>query len=147
FSRVYLFPSWVSIIAFVMAFRLVLGYAYIAYRRAHNKFKEVIVVGANPASVKYTVRNLREPRLCTRVDGVIDDRFPSLRRYKRLPVLGRVAELEQVLKDRPHINEVVVTAAELPRDEVLRIMLMCEKHLVGFKWLPDILGLVATQMK
>jgi len=146
FSRGYLFVAWFSVIFFVTFLRILLGYAYIFYRRRHNKLKEVLIVGANPVSVRYAFRHRREPRLCTKVVGLLDDRYPALKSYKQLPVYGRIAELHRVLETHPQINEVIVTAPELKHSNIIEMMMQCEKHLVAFKWLPDVLGMVATQM-
>jgi exopolysaccharide biosynthesis polyprenyl glycosylphosphotransferase len=147
FSRSYLAAAWVLILVFVCVARLGAGLLYMGYRRMHGKFKEVLMVGANRVSARYALRHLREPRLCTRVVGALDPRFPGLRSYRRLPVFGRPDDLQSVLEAHPHLNEVIVTLPELAHEEVFRIMLLCEKHLVSFKWLPDVLGLVATQMR
>jgi exopolysaccharide biosynthesis polyprenyl glycosylphosphotransferase len=147
FSRGYLLVIWFFIPAFVLAARTLLGYAYMAYRRANNKFKESIVVGANHDSIKFAHRNAAEPRLCARVVGVIDSRLPKGSSYKRLPVIGHLSELDQILTAHPNINEVVVTDPALEHRDIMRVLVTCEKHLVAFKWSPDILGLMATQMR
>lgn len=146
FSRSYLLTSWMSVISFVMILRVAMGYFYMTYRRATGKFKEVLMIGANRESARYAIRHLREPRLCTRVEGILDNRYPAFSRYKRLPVYGGVWDLENVLKQYPNLNEVVLTTRNLPPEDVLKVMTQCEKNLVSFKWLPDILGLMATQM-
>lgn len=147
FSRGYLLVIWLMIPLFVIAARSALGYAYMAYRRAHQKYKEILLVGANHDSIKFALRIAAEPRLCARVAGVIDDRLPAGSRYKRIPVLGRRGDLDAVLAKHDHINEVVVTEPGLEHRSVMSILMACEKHLVAFKWSPDILGLMATQMR
>ncbi len=147
FSRGYLLVAWILVPLLVFAARAALGYAYMAYRRATGKFKEVLLVGANHDSVKFALRIAAEPRLCARVAGVVDGRLPKGEAYKRLPVLGGLQELDAVLVEHDNINEVVVTDPELEHREIMRILTVCEKHLVVFKWSPDILGLIASRMR
>jgi len=147
FSRSYLFVAWIAILSFVTLFRVFLGYVYIFYRRTHNKFKEVLIVGANPVSVRYAIRHRREPRLCTKVVGLLDNRYPSIKAYKQLSVYGRIDDLKQVLEAHPQINEVIVTSGEVGHSDIMKMMMQCEKNLITFKWLPDVLGLMTTQMR
>ncbi len=147
FSRLYLPVAWASVIVCVVLARLAAAAFYVTYRQRHNKLKEVLAVGANRITARYAIHHLRESRLCTKVVGVLDSRHPRLTLYKRLPVQGRPADLERVLAENENINEVIVTTGEIPHDDVFRMMMLCEKNLVSFKWCPDILGLLAAQMR
>ncbi len=147
FSRLFLPLAWVSVTINVLLGRYALAFAYLEYRRRRNKFKEVLMIGASRMAARYAVRQHRQYRLCTRVVGFLDSKFPSLKRYKYLPVLGRPDDLERVLKESPHLNEVIVTSPDIPHRRIIEMMAFCEKRLVSFKWFPDILGLAATQMR
>jgi exopolysaccharide biosynthesis polyprenyl glycosylphosphotransferase len=147
FSRGYLLVCWIMIPIFVFGMRSALGYAYMAYRRTTGKFKEVLLVGANHDSVKYAHRIAVEPRLCARVAGIADKRLTEAETYKRIPVLGSPENLNALLTKHQNINEVVVTDPELEHRDIMGILMVCEKHLVTFKWSPDILGLIATRMR
>lgn len=147
FSRGYLLVIWILIPIFVLAARTAMGFAYMAYRRATRKYKEVVIVGANHDSAGYALKITAEPRLCARVAGILDDRLKKGEMYKRFPVLGRLKELDAVLAAQQNINEVVVTDPALEPRDIMEILMTCEKHLVAFKWSPDILGLIATRMR
>ncbi len=147
FSRMYLLVAWFHVLVFVMSLRFLQGYVYMSYRRANGKLKDVLAIGANPTTAKLAIRYLREPRWCTRVLGILDDQRKKGQCYKRMPILGQVHEIETVLESHPEINEVLVTESRLSPDKVLKIMALSEKFLMNFKWSPDTLGLMATQMK
>ncbi len=147
FSRGYLLVIWILIPIFVLAARTALGYAYMGYRRAKGKHKDILLVGANHDSVKFALGIAAEPRLCARIVGILDDRTAKGDAYKRLPVLGRVGDLDAVLTAHGQINEVVITDPALEHRDIMQVLMVCEKHLVGFKWSPDILGLIATRMR
>jgi len=147
FSRGYIVTAWGNIVCFVFLFRLFQGFLYMSYRQANNKYKEVLMIGANRISATCAIRYLREPRLCTRAVGVLDDCLPKGSIYKRMSVKGKIGDLESVLQASPQINEVMMSAKHLSNDEILKVMGLCEKHLVSFKWFPDMLGLMATQMQ
>jgi len=146
FSRGYLLVAWLMVPVFVFLWRVVLGYAYMFYRRSTNKFKETLMIGANHDSIRFALRKARQPRECVRVMGILDDRYPYPRRYKRIPVYGKVKDLERILNENENINEVILTSAGLPRKKIVDLMMICEKHLVSFRWASDILGLMATRM-
>lgn len=147
FSRGYLLVIWILIPIFVLAARAALGYTYMAYRRAKGKHKDILLVGANHDSIKFSLGIAAEPRLCARIVGVLDDRVAKGEAYKRLPVLGRLGDLDAVLTAHDQINEVVVTDPSLEHRDIMQVLMTCEKHLVVFKWSPDILGLIATRMR
>src|SRR3989344_3054573 len=46
YSRGYFFVAWLSVLVTVALARAGIGFAYIVYRRRHNKFNEVLMVGA-----------------------------------------------------------------------------------------------------
>jgi exopolysaccharide biosynthesis polyprenyl glycosylphosphotransferase len=146
FSRGFLVVAWLNIMLFVIVPRMFLGFLYLMWRRARNKFNDVLIIGASLTSARYANHHKRDIRLCTRIVGFLDKRYPSLKKYKRYPIWGTPDDLQKVLTAQPHINEVVVTQRDLSHERVVEIMTVCEKHLVSFKWLPDIMGLMAAQM-
>ncbi len=147
YSREYLGLAWLSVIIWVAISRAILGYAYMYIRQKKNKFKEVLMIGANHKTAHYALRTSREPRFCTKIIGLLDDRIPKGGAYKKLNCFGMVQDLEKILAQNENINEVVITQSDMPNKDLMQIMLICEKHLVTYKWLPDILGILAARMR
>ncbi len=147
FSRVYLPLAWVGVTLYVLVGRYALAILYLEYRRRHNKFNEILMVGANRNAAWYALHQLRQFRLCTKVVGILDRHYPGITKYKGVSVLGRPEDLERVLAENPHFNEVIVATPDVSHDRVVEMMAHCDKNLVSFKWVPDVLGLAATQMR
>lgn len=146
FSRGYLITVWALTPCLVIGGRAALGYAYTYYRRSTGKFNEIVLVGATHDAAKFAIKVQREPRWCSKVVGVFDRRYPIGSTYKKMKILGPSDHVEQYLSENEHINELVVTADHLNHGQIMKLMTVCDKHLVSFKWAADILDFLATRM-
>ncbi|MBF0254743.1 MAG: undecaprenyl-phosphate glucose phosphotransferase [Candidatus Omnitrophica bacterium] len=146
FSRSYLPVAWAMTLLFVFTARILLGYLYMVYRRRHVKFKEILVIGANHECVRFAMDQKRKPRRCSKVVGILDDRYMGPVAYKGIPVLGRVGDLDGILSSHQNINEVVVTDGNLPHETIIRLMMISDKHLASFRWASDVFGMLAARV-
>lgn len=147
FSRSYLVMTFPIVILQVLLGRWLLSYLYLMYRQSKNKFKEIIVVGLNPSSIRYAIHVKREARLCSKVIGLVQDRQYTHRTYKGIPILGHKDQLESILQKDENVNEVIVISSHISNHEMIKFMTLCEKYLISFKWMPDFFGLIATKME
>ena len=62
-----------------------------------------------------------------------------------VPVLGSVNDLPEII-NRQDIDEVILTEVEMPRSKIMEIILGCEKNMVEFRLVADLLGMVTSQV-
>ena len=86
-----------------------------------------------------------DPHWDYNVKGVVGINPDHEKEPKSAPVLGNLEELSNIVATHD-IEEVILTETELPRSQVLSVILECEKHMVEFRLVADLLGMVTSQV-
>ncbi len=125
FSHIVIARGWIVLFWFfsiivVGLFRFVLRRAaYLARRRGYLR-TPTLVVGADAEGCAIATQ-LREARTCgAEVIGFLDDRVPPGEKICGAPVLGSVAQIQQVVA-QCGVEEVILSTSALARDQVLQI--------------------------
>ncbi|MFB3897089.1 MAG: undecaprenyl-phosphate glucose phosphotransferase [bacterium] len=61
------------------------------------------------------------------------------------PILGTVANIEQITTQH-QINEVLIASSRLTHDQILDLMLQCEKQIIQFRFVPDMLEIITNRV-
>jgi exopolysaccharide biosynthesis polyprenyl glycosylphosphotransferase len=97
-----------------------------------------LLVGTDEVSARLARAIRKEPRLRTRVVGFLTTGTAAAHAdLGSEPVLGRVEELESILK-QGGIDQLIVCDTRLPQERILEIILLCERNLVTFHMVPDL---------
>ena len=125
FSRIVIARGWIVLfwvfsVIVVGLFRFGLRHvAYAARRRGYLR-TPTLVVGADEEG-RAIATQLREAQTCgAEVIGFLDDRLPLGEKVAGVPVLGTVAQIQQVVAQRG-VEEILLSTGALAREQVIQI--------------------------
>ena len=147
YSRTFLLLLGVIVAAGITLARFLLGLFMMSIDRRRGGYRNVLVLGADESVQKLEQFYRRNPRFTTRIVGILDDTRPAGKNFGDIPVLGRIEELPLHLEKERQVHEVVLAQPGLPNERVLQILYQCEKEMVAFRWIADIVGLITSKMK
>lgn len=147
FSRTFLLMMGLAIACALVLSRYALSYSVFLFDKWRGSLRNILVIGCNEHSKKLALFYRRHPRLGSHVTGYLDDDVSTNQVFAGVPVVGRVSDLGQFLKKKHQIHEVVLAQGGVNPDEVVRIVCECEKEMVTFRWIADIVGLLASKMR
>jgi len=146
YSRGLLAIAWVLGVIFIWLGRL-MQYALHGFLRQRGVVRErVLIVGTGDVAKMILQKVAASPKLGLTPVGFITsdgdgERSPSL----DLPVLGRLADIGDVVRERD-VQEVIVGDATLSHREILDIVAQCEKYHVNIKVFPDVFQIMASEV-
>ncbi len=146
FSRTFLLLAGIVIAFGVSLARFLIGILVMHVDRRRGSMRNILVVGCDENSRKLVTFYKNNPRLSTRIIGFLDDRLEKGTDVESVPVLGKTEELPEYVRWRREVHEVVLALQDLPHEKVLQILCECEKRLVTFRWVADVLGLITSRM-
>jgi exopolysaccharide biosynthesis polyprenyl glycosylphosphotransferase len=144
FSRGVLFISWFVLILFMGSWRFLFNRVQFFLRARREKTRNLLIIGDGPMVDRLITHISGDPHWDYNIKGVVrvnsaSDDPPGA------PVLGRLDNFAEIL-DANEINEVILTETELPRAGVVNIILECEKRMIEFRLVADLLGMVTSQV-
>jgi exopolysaccharide biosynthesis polyprenyl glycosylphosphotransferase len=145
FSRSMLVLSWPVLVVFVGAWRFAVNRAQFFMRRKFGKTRNLLLAG-NDQMVERLIKHIAaDPHWDYNVRGVVRLNGSSASSIEGIPVLGTLDDVGRIM-DSHQIDEVILTQADLPHAKVMDVILECEKKLVEFRLVADILGMVTSQV-
>lgn len=143
FSRAMFFIYWVSSVAWLVAFRVVVVWAAPRLAGSRLKPRRLLAVGWGSLAASFVEKLHAHPEWHYQLVGcVIQSReMPPA----SLPVLGTLEQFPQIVADH-NIEEVLLTRPDLPRQDVLALILECEKVMVPFRLVADLLSMATTHV-
>jgi Undecaprenyl-phosphate glucose phosphotransferase len=124
--------------------RSLLSYALKVARRKGYNLKHVILVGYSRAAESYIDRIFANPQWGYYIHGILDDTIAVGTMYKKVPVTGRIDQLEAILT-KMDLDEIAITLSINEYERLENIVLTCEKSGVHTKFIPDYKGFIPTQ--
>ena len=112
-------------------------------RRGYN-IKHVILVGYSRASEAYIDRIFANPQWGYYIHGILDNNMELGTKYKKVPVLGRLDQLEEYLL-KMSLDEIAITISIKEYEDLERIVSVCEKSGVHTKFIPDYYSFISTK--
>ena len=97
-------------------------------KRGHN-LKHVILVGYSRASEAYIDRIFANPQWGYYIHGILDDSMEIEIKYKKVPVIGKLNQLEEYLT-KMSLDEIAITLSINEYDILENVVKTCEKSRV-----------------
>ena len=145
FSRGMLLVAWVVLIIFVGGWRFLANRVRITLRERGGKTRNLLIIGSGDIVGRMITHISDDPHWDYNVKGVIRTKKEISSDTGDVPCLGHIEDLSGVIAAE-EIDEVILTEVEMPRSDVMRIIFECEKHMVEFRLVADLLGMVTSQV-
>ena len=124
--------------------RMAVAQALIVVRRRGYNLKHVILVGYSRASEAYIDRIFANPQWGYYIHGILDNSMEIGTKYKKVPVIGRLEQLEEYLT-KMSLDEIAITISLKDYELLERVVSICEKSGVHTKFIPDYYTLISTK--
>lgn len=126
--------------------RLVMERIELALRRKNGLFTRVVIIGAGDPAVRIARGILRNKVMGYELKGFIADQAIDLSAAGiDRPWLGRIDALQRLL-ERGDTDEVILAEKRFTHEEIMQIILTCEKSLVSFKFVPGIFEMMTSNV-
>ena len=79
------------------------------------------------------------------IAGVVRIRSNATGKCEGVPVLGKIDNFAEIA-DANDIDEIIMTELEVSRDIIIDMMLECEKQMIEFRLVADLLGMMTSQV-
>jgi len=144
YSRGLLLVAWAVLTSLLILSRFMINRIRFSMRRKRQGLRNLLVIGTGDISRRLVNHVANDPHWDYRVCGLIStDNAEPEDDGSGIPVLGRIDDIGRVL-DEENIEAVILTDRALRRSSILDIVMECEKRLVDFKLMADLLGMVTS---
>lgn len=124
--------------------RMTVAQALILIRRRGYNLKHVILVGYSRASEAYIDRIFANPQWGYYIHGILDNNMEIGTKYKKVPVIGRLDQLEEYLV-KMSLDEIAITISINNYEQLEKLVFICEKSGVHTKFIPDYYSFISTK--
>jgi Undecaprenyl-phosphate glucose phosphotransferase len=131
------------IIVFTALARLIFGAIVGLLRKTGATRMKLLLVGSSDATQRILRKVNAAPELGYSIVGVITDDFNNTEIEPKLPILGRVEQLRQMV-ELYEVDEIIITLSGASQDSLLELVDMCEDLPVNIKIYPDAFQLITT---
>jgi exopolysaccharide biosynthesis polyprenyl glycosylphosphotransferase len=145
FSRGMLLVSWFTLVVSLVAWRFAVNRAIFYFRRRTDKKRNLVLIGDGEIVERLIKHIKNDPHWDYKVKGVVRVRTEPSGEAAGVPVIGTVDNFVKMLS-AGRIDEVILTEWEIPRAVIINIMLECEKRMIDFRLIADILGMLTSQV-
>jgi len=145
YSRAMLVLAWISLVIFVGGWRFLVNRIRFAARTRKGKTRNLLVIGDGPMVNRLIKHIAHDPHWDYNVRGVVRVGSFNYGEVEGIPTLGGIGDLAHIITEND-IDEVILTEVEIPRAEIMEIILECEKHMVEFRIIADLLGMVTSRV-
>ena len=114
-----------------------------ARKKGYN-LKHVILVGYSRAAEAYIDRIFANPQWGYYIHGILDDSMEIDTRYKKVPVIGKLDQLEEYLT-KMSLDEIAITLSIKEYELLEKVVATCEKSGVHTKFVPDYYSFFPTK--
>ncbi len=133
-------------IAVIALTRLGIERAELSLRRRNGLFTRAVIIGAGEPAVRIARGIQRNKVMGYELKGFISDQPIDLSAEGvNRPWLGRIDALQRLL-EKGDTDEVILAEKRFTQDEMMQIILMCEKSLVSFKLVPGIFEMMTSNV-
>ena len=144
FSRIVLFLFYaLNILYKVLSVIFIRNCLNTIRKKGYNR-KHIILVGYSRAAEGYIDRILMNPSWGYNVVGIIDDEVSKDTVYNKVPVIGSVDELQDLIASND-LDEIVITLGLKDYHMLEKIVAICEKSGVHTKFIPDYNHIIPTR--
>ena len=112
-------------------------------KKGHN-LKHILLVGYSRASEAYIDRIFSNPQWGYYVHGILDDNMEIGTSYKKVPVIGKLNQLEEYLT-KMSLDEIAITLSINEYENLENVVKTCEKSGVHTKFIPDYYKFISSK--
>ena len=145
YSRGMLIASWVILILFTGGWRFFVNRVRFMLRRRTGKTRNLVIIGDGAIVSRLVGHIAHDPHWDYNVRGILSVKGGSDQDTGGVPVLGGIKDLAAVIASND-IEEVILTDINMLRQDVMHIIFECEKRMVEFRLVADLLGMVTSQV-
>ena len=146
YSRMMLFTCWINLIVFIFLARFAINRIRFFIRSINKDFSKLLVIGTGPTAGRLISHIANDPHWNYKVIGAVSVKEEASKpAIKDVPVLGSLDEIEAVLQ-KTDAEEVILTVPSLERSKITSIIFECEKRMINFHLVADILGMITSQV-
>ena len=145
FSRGVLFISWPVLLLFICCWRFIVNRIRFSRRKRRAKTRNLVLIGDGPMIDRLTKHIADDPHWDYHITGRIEIRGTDDSCSCGIPVLGNVDNISKIL-DEGKIDEVIMTELDISRSSMTELILECEKRMVEFRLVADLLGMMTSQV-
>jgi exopolysaccharide biosynthesis polyprenyl glycosylphosphotransferase len=135
-SRVFVAFSYVSVIATLVVWRLILHRILIKSAWLPDLQQHILILGTNNTAVEIASAVNKDDNLPYLVSGYVGQKSEAFTGTTNLQQLGEESSLTTIFENTP-IDILVVTGEDVSNERMLNIASICEKHHVDFKITPS----------
>jgi len=143
-SRYFLGIFTVFNILLCTAVRMSIAHGLKVVRRKGYNLKHVILVGYSRAAEAYIDRIFANPQWGYYIHGILDDTMEIGTRYKKVPVIGKLNQLDEYLA-KMNLDEIAITLNLKEYEHLEKVVATCEKSGVHTKFIPDYYSFFPTK--
>lgn len=144
YSRSMMAIFYILNVVITVANRIILRKTLNQLRQKGYNLKHVLVIGYSNAAEAYIDRIQWNPRWGYAISGILDDNVSVGTLYKGIKVLGKIAQLEEILA-QSKLDEIAIALSLKDYHKLEAIVNFCEKSGVHTKFIPDYNSLIPTK--
>jgi exopolysaccharide biosynthesis polyprenyl glycosylphosphotransferase len=145
FSRGMLFISWLTLLIFIGGWRFVVNRIRLMARGHSERTRRLLLVGDGPM-VGRLIRHISgDSHWDYDIAGVVKVRSNDKGECDGIRVLGKIDDFAGIA-DANDIDEIIMTDLDVSRNTMIDMMLECEKRMIEFRLVADLLGMMTSQV-
>jgi len=146
YSRSLIVLTWAASVLFLWIVRFLVDKFELWRLTAKGEYKRALIIGTQAMGIRMAKLIRNNSRLGYKVEGFLSfENSAEALKEEAAPVLGSIDNLAEIIK-KNKIDEVILTETGLPHAQMIDIMLKCEKYMVEFRMVPDLLEMMASQL-
>lgn len=145
YSRAMLFILWVLLIFFLGLWRFAVNRIQFRLRKKRGKGRNLIVIGEGGMTERLIEHISDDPHWDYDIKGTVNITSFSDDKNTGGKCLGTINDLPRLLEEYD-IDEVILTEIDLPRAVTMHVVLECEKRMIEFRLVADLLGMVTSRV-
>jgi len=146
YSRMLVVVSWFVNILTISVLRYFIGRFEGVLCRLLQEYKKLIIIGTGRTGLRLLGNIRHNSRWGYNVIGFIStEEGNSPLEIDGMPVFGTLGDLNEIIKKKAP-DEIILTASDISHDKILKIITMCEKHIISFKMVPDMFNVVTSRV-
>ncbi len=145
YSRLFIVLYWFTAVITVNSSRTFVRRFQDRLRQKGLQSSLVIIVGSGPSAQQLYKQLLESKDAGQRIVGIVDDIQPEELHpdWDGIPFLGSILNLETIISEH-NIDEVFIAKSDWPHQQVLDLVVRCEKTGAGFKIVTDLATIVTV---
>ena len=145
YSRGVVVISWFSLITSIAILRLSINRLRFLLRNAAKDLRNLLIIGTGNTTSRLIKHISGNPHWNYKICGIVSIEPTQEKYILNTPILGSLGDISNILSRRD-IEEVILTISSLPRQKIFDLIVECEKKMVDFKLVADLLGMVTSQV-